>query len=83
MNFGLILAGMAGFEPAQCQSQSLVPYRLATPHRVTFRIILLINVYVKIQKSKSKNFFDILITLVPNIQKDTPVVCPHIGQKQV
>ena len=48
MNFGLILAGMAGFEPAQCQSQSLVPYRLATPHRVTFRIILLINVYVKI-----------------------------------
>ena len=24
------LAGRAGFEPAQCQSQSLVPYRLAT-----------------------------------------------------
>ncbi len=25
------LAGMAGFEPAKCQSQSLVPYHLATP----------------------------------------------------
>ena len=25
------LAGVAGFEPARCKSQSLVPYRLATP----------------------------------------------------
>ena len=24
------MAGMAGFEPAKCQSQSLVPYHLAT-----------------------------------------------------
>ena len=27
----LLLAGMAGLEPAKCQSQSLVPYHLATP----------------------------------------------------
>ena len=26
-----ILAGVGGFEPPKCQSQSLVPYRLATP----------------------------------------------------
>ena len=26
----LVLAGMDGFEPSKCQSQSLVPYRLAT-----------------------------------------------------
>ena len=25
------MAGVAGFEPTQCKSQSLVPYRLATP----------------------------------------------------
>ena len=27
----IVLAGVAGFEPTQCQSQSLMPYRLATP----------------------------------------------------
>ena len=27
---GVFLAGLAGFEPTGCQSQSLVPYRLAT-----------------------------------------------------
>ena len=26
----IVLAGMDGFEPSKCQSQSLVPYRLAT-----------------------------------------------------
>ena len=28
---GFFVAGVAGFEPTGCQSQSLVPYRLATP----------------------------------------------------
>ena len=27
------LAGVVGFEPTKCRSQSPVPYRLATPHR--------------------------------------------------
>ena len=26
------LAGVEGFEPSECQSQNLMPYRLATPH---------------------------------------------------
>ncbi len=25
------MAGVEGFEPSECQSQNLVPYRLATP----------------------------------------------------
>ena len=28
------MAGVPGFEPGKCQSQSLVPYRLATPQQV-------------------------------------------------
>jgi hypothetical protein len=32
------MAGVAGFEPTRCQSQSLVPYRLAIP---------LLNIYCK------------------------------------
>ena len=31
LNQTRIMAGVAGFEPARCKSQSLVPYRLATP----------------------------------------------------
>ena len=32
--FGVMaLAGVVGFEPTQCWSQSPMPYRLATPHR--------------------------------------------------
>jgi hypothetical protein len=27
----IIMAGVPGFEPGQCQSQSLMPYRLAIP----------------------------------------------------
>ena len=38
------MAGMAGFEPAKCQSQSLVPYRLATSQ--SMGIINLIFTYV-------------------------------------
>ena len=30
VQFWFNLAGMDGFEPSKCQSQSLVPYRLAT-----------------------------------------------------
>ena len=30
------LAGVVGFEPTQCWSQSPMPYRLATPHRAKF-----------------------------------------------
>ena len=30
-----LLAGVLGFEPRECQSQSLVPYRLAIPHCLT------------------------------------------------
>ena len=32
VQFWFNLAGMDGFEPSKCQSQSLVPYRLATSH---------------------------------------------------
>ena len=35
LNQTLIMAGVAGFEPTRCQSQSLVPYRLATPQNIT------------------------------------------------
>ena len=35
LNQTLIMAGVAGFEPTGCQSQSLVPYRLATPQNIT------------------------------------------------
>lgn len=31
------MAGVVGFEPTKCQSQSLVPYRLATPQKSTYR----------------------------------------------
>ena len=31
-NCRFFLAGVAGFEPAECRSQSPVPYRLAIPH---------------------------------------------------
>ena len=31
---GPYMAGVAGFEPTRCQSQSLVPYRLATPQSI-------------------------------------------------
>lgn len=31
MTNGAVLAGAEGFEPSQCQSQSLMPYRLAMP----------------------------------------------------
>ena len=32
----LVLAGLGGFEPPKCQSQSLVPYRLATAQYVIY-----------------------------------------------
>ena len=32
------LAGVAGFEPTECQSQSLVPYPLATPQDVSYGV---------------------------------------------
>ena len=32
----LFLAGVQGFEPRKCQSQSLMPYRLATPQYLFF-----------------------------------------------
>ena len=31
---GLFMVGLAGFEPAECQSQSLVPYHLATAQKI-------------------------------------------------
>ena len=37
-----VLAGMDGFEPSKCQSQSLVPYRLATSQYVGFVFCLCI-----------------------------------------
>ena len=35
MCYLLFLAGVQGFEPRKCQSQSLMPYRLAMPHHNT------------------------------------------------
>ena len=38
-----IMAGVDGFEPSECRSQSPVPYRLAIPQYITRRILCLLN----------------------------------------
>ena len=46
-----VLAGMDGFEPSKCQSQSLVPYRLATSQycvSIVAHFILLVKHFIKI-----------------------------------
>ncbi len=47
-----VLAGMDGFEPSKCQSQSLVPYRLATSQYcvgiITYFILLVKHFMKKI-----------------------------------
>ncbi len=45
LNQTLIMAGIAGLEPAECQSQSLMPYHLAISHYQ--RIITQKSVFVK------------------------------------
>ena len=54
------LAGMDGFEPSRCQSQSLVPYRLATSQYLMCVSILsqklpLVNIFLKIIKKFIKS----------------------------
>ena len=44
------LVGVAGIEPTKCQSQSLVPYRLATPQ---FLMIFLVELRTNATESKS------------------------------
>ena len=47
----LSLAGMDGFEPSKCQSQSLVPYRLATSQycvSIVSHFILVVKHFIKI-----------------------------------
>ena len=46
----LVLAGMDGFEPSKCQSQSLVPYRLATSQycfSILSHFILVVKHFIK------------------------------------
>ena len=46
----LSLAGMDGFEPSKCQSQSLVPYRLATSQycfSILSHFILVVKHFIK------------------------------------
>ena len=46
----LVLAGMDGFEPSKCQSQSLVPYRLATSQycvSIVSHFALLVKHFIK------------------------------------
>ena len=43
------MAGVGGFEPPECQSQSLMPYRLATPQS----IVVLDNREIKSLKWRS------------------------------
>ena len=52
---GSNLAGMDGFEPSKCQSQSLVPYRLATSQYLVCVSIVsqknaIVNNFLKIMK---------------------------------
>ena len=50
LNQTLIMAGMDGFEPSKCQSQSLVPYRLATSQycvSIVSHFALLVKHFIK------------------------------------
>ena len=50
VQFWFNLAGMDGFEPSKCQSQSLVPYRLATSQycvSIVSHFILLVKRFMK------------------------------------
>ena len=50
VQFWFNLAGMDGFEPSKCQSQSLVPYRLATSQycvSIVSHFILLVKHFIK------------------------------------
>ena len=69
----VFLAGAQGFEPRKCQSQSLMPYRLAMPQNIP----LVLTTYVLYQKEiglsiafskKFKNLFRLLSDYPPKIQ---------------
>ena len=60
-----VLAGMDGFEPSKCQSQSLVPYRLATSQycvSIVSHFILLVKHFIKkFENYAFVSFFEIFL----------------------
>ena len=63
------MAGVQGFEPRKCQSQSLMPYRLATPqyfqHSVLYHTEFALSIPIL-------NFFEKIIHFFRLLQKIRP-----------